>query len=99
MTCSPKPRSPFWQLHLGRATRTSRRLPIRQWRIINDFACGPESWSVADYRPVIDQLAKLKFNRLHFSLWPWQPFVHYAHKGIERRTAYLWFDYHYPDYR
>ena len=93
-TYSPKRRRPFW-LPPGESEHEPA-LPIRQWRIINDFACGPESWSVADYRPVIDQLAKLKFNRLHFSLWPWQPFVHYAHKGIERRTAYLWFDYHYP---
>lgn len=90
----PETPAPFWQP--PGAGEHEPALPIRQWRIINDFACGPESWSVADYRPVIDQLAKLKFNRLHFSLWPWQPFVHYAHKGIERRTAYLWFDYHYP---
>jgi hypothetical protein len=39
-------------------------LPVRTWRVINDFACGPESWGMSDYRPVIDQLAKLKFNRL-----------------------------------
>lgn len=71
-------------------------LPIRQWRVINDFACGPESWGLADYRPILDQLAKLKFNRLLLSLWPWQPFVHYEHKGIKRSSAYLWFDYHYP---
>ena len=90
----PETPGSFWQP--PGAGEHEPALPIRQWRIINDFACGPESWSVAEYRPVIDQLAKLKFNRLHFSLWPWQPFVHYAHKGIERSTAYLWFDYHYP---
>ena len=90
----PETPGAFWQP--AGATEHEPALPIRQWRIINDFACGPESWGVADYRPVIDQLAKLKFNRLHFSLWPWQPFVHYEHKGISRRSAYLWFDYHYP---
>ena len=31
-------------------------LSIRQWRVINDFACGPESWGIGDYRPVLDQL-------------------------------------------
>jgi len=71
-------------------------LPVRQWRVINDFACGPESWGMADYRIVIDQLAKLKFNRILLSLWPWQPFLHYQVKGIERRSATLWFGFHYP---
>ena len=71
-------------------------LPVRQWRVINDFACGPESWGMEHYRPVIDQLAKHKFNRLFLSLFPYQPFLHYAAGGIERRSAALWFDFHYP---
>lgn len=71
-------------------------LTIRQWRVINDFACGPESWGMEHYRPVIDQLAKLKFNRILLAVWPWQPFVHYEYGGIKRRSAWLWFDYHYP---
>ena len=71
-------------------------LPVRQWRVINDFACGPESWGMADYRIVIDQLAKLKFNRILLSLWPWQPFLHYQVKGIQRQSATLWFGFHYP---
>ena len=71
-------------------------LSVRQWRVINDFACGPESWGMADYRPVLDQLAKLKFNRILLSVWPWQPFLRYEVKGIERESATLWFDFHYP---
>ena len=71
-------------------------LPVRQWRVINDFACGPESWGMGDYRPVLDQLAKLKFNRILLSIWPWQPFLHYEIKGIKRNSATLWFDFHYP---
>ena len=71
-------------------------LPVRQWRVINDFACGPESWGMGDYRPVLDQLAKLKFNRILLSVWPWQPFLHYEVKGIKRESATLWFDFHYP---
>ena len=39
-------------------------LAVRQWRVVNDFANGPESWGMVDYRPVLDQLAKLKFNRI-----------------------------------
>ena len=71
-------------------------LPIRQWRVINDFACGPESWGMADYRMLIDQLAKLKFNRIFISIWPWQPFLHYEVRGVQRQSATLWFDFHYP---
>ena len=71
-------------------------LSVRQWRVINDFACGPESWGMADYRPVLDQLAKLKFNRILLSIWPWQPFLHYEIKGVKRESATLWFDFHYP---
>ena len=71
-------------------------LPVRQWRVINDFACGPEAWGMADYRPVLDQLAKLKFNRILLSVWPWQPFLHYEVEGIKRESATLWFDFHYP---
>ena len=75
---------------------TEPTLSVRQWRVINDFACGPESWGMADYRPVLDQLAKLRFNRILLSVWPWQPFLHYEVKGIKRESATLWFDFHYP---
>ena len=71
-------------------------LRVRWWRVINDFAMGPESWGMADYRPVIDQLAKLKFNRIALSTWPWQPFLHLEIKGIKRQSATLWFNFHYP---
>ncbi len=71
-------------------------LPVRQWRVINDFACGPEAWGMEDYRSVLNQLAKLKFNRILLSVWPWQPFLHYEVKGVKRESATLWFDFHYP---
>jgi len=70
--------------------------PIRWWRTVNDFAMGPESWGMADHRPVIDQLAKFKFNRLFLSLWPWQPFVDLGFRGARKRCATLWFGYRYP---
>jgi len=71
-------------------------LRVRMWRTVNDFACGPESWGMADYRIVIGQLAKMKVNRIYLSLWPWQPFLDPKVKGIRRKQAYLWFNYHYP---
>ena len=71
-------------------------LTIRQWRVINDFACGPESWGMEHYRPVLDQLAKLKFNRIFLALYPWQPFLDYEIDGLRREEAMLWFGYRYP---
>jgi hypothetical protein len=71
-------------------------LTVRQWRVVNEHAMGPVSWGLADYRPVLDQLAKLKFNRLFAYIWPLQPFVHYEAGGIKRRSAELFFGFHYP---
>src|SRR5207244_2278313 len=45
-------------------------LRVRQWRVLNEHAMGPISWGIADYRPVLDQLAKLRFNRLLLYIWP-----------------------------
>jgi len=70
--------------------------PIRQWRVVNDFACGPESWGMVDYRPLLDQLAKLKFNRILISTYVWQPFLHLEVDGVARRSAWLWYQWHYP---
>jgi hypothetical protein len=63
---------------------------------MNAHACGPESWGIAEYRPFIDQLAKLKFNRLLVYTWPWHPFVHFEAGGVRRSSATLWFGQHYP---
>ncbi len=71
-------------------------LRVRQWRTINDFACGPESWGLDEHRRVIDQLAKLRFNRIFVSVWAYQPFLDLKVKGIERKSASLWYDFHYP---
>jgi hypothetical protein len=69
--------------------------PIRQWRVLNEFACGPISWGMADYRSFIDQLAKLKFNRLLLSLWPHHPFADYTARGVRRSSATLFFGCHF----
>ena len=71
-------------------------LRIREWRVVNEHATGPVSWGMADYRPVLDQLAKLKFNRIQVSTWPLQPFVDYEAGGIRRKTARLFWGYRFP---
>jgi hypothetical protein len=71
-------------------------LRVRQWRVINEHAMGPVSWGIADYRPVLDQLAKLKFNRLLCYIWPEQPFLPLEYKGIKHAGGTLFFGAHYP---
>ncbi|NUQ64277.1 MAG: hypothetical protein HUU20_17545 [Pirellulales bacterium] len=71
-------------------------LRVRQWRTVNDFACGPESWGLDEQRRVIDQLAKLKFNRIFVSIWPYQPLLDLEFKGTGRKSATLWYDFRYP---
>ena len=67
------------------------QLRTRTWRTVNDFAMGPESWGLADHQRVLRQLAKLKFNHIMLSLWPWQPFIHYEFGGVKKQTATFWF--------
>ena len=71
-------------------------LRVRQWRVLNEHAMGPISWGIADYRPLIDQLAKLRFNRLLLYIWPGQPFLPLEHKGITQTSGTLFFGNHYP---
>jgi hypothetical protein len=72
------------------------KLRTRTWRTINDFAIGPESWSIDDHRRVLVQLAKMKFNRLLLQVYPWQPFVDYEFAGVKKQTATLWYGEQYP---
>ncbi len=66
-------------------------LKTRTWRTINDFAIGPESWGLADQQKLLKQLAKLKFNRVMLSVYPWQPFVDYEFGGVKKQTVELWY--------
>jgi hypothetical protein len=70
-------------------------LRTRTWRTINDFAIGPESWGHDDQRRLIGQLAKLKFNRVLLSVYPWQPFVDYEFGGVRKSTAVLFYGHRY----
>ncbi|MDA1015278.1 MAG: hypothetical protein O3A00_12600 [Planctomycetota bacterium] len=67
------------------------QLKSRTWRTINDFAIGPESWGLEEHKRFLRQLAKLKFNRLMLSVYPWQPFVEYEFGGVKKQTALHWF--------
>ena len=61
-----------------------------------DFADSGEGWGFKDFRPLIDQLAKMKYNRLNVGGYAWQPYLKYEVDGIKRQTVTLWYDFHYP---
>ena len=69
---------------------------VRAHPTIQDFADSGEAWGIQDFRPLIDQLAKMKFNRLNIFAFAWQPYLEYQVDGIKRQTAALWYGYHYP---
>jgi len=69
---------------------------VRAHPTIQDLVASGEAWGMADFRPLIDQLAKMKFTRMNIYTFGWQPYLHWEYKGIARRTAALWYGYHYP---
>ena len=71
-------------------------MTVRTWRVVNDLAMGPECWGMDDYRPVLHQLAKMTFNRIFVSIYPWQPFLDLRIDGLRRAWSTLWYDFRYP---
>ncbi|MCC6695452.1 MAG: exo-alpha-sialidase [Candidatus Hydrogenedentes bacterium] len=69
---------------------------IRMWKTMGDFAMGMEGWGMAEYRPFIDQLAKLKFNRIRVSSGPSQPFLGLNVRGVKNSSATLWYGARFP---
>ena len=69
---------------------------VRAHPTIQDFADSGEAWGIKDFCPLIDQLAKMKYNRLNIFAFAWQPYLEYQVDGIRRQTAALWYSYHYP---
>ena len=69
---------------------------IRAHPTIQDLVASGEAWGIADFRQLIDQLAKMKFTRINIYTFGWQPFLHWEYGGVKRRSAHLWYDYHYP---
>ena len=61
-----------------------------------DFADSGEGWGIKDFRRLIDQLAKMKYNRLNLGGYAWQPYLQYEVDGIKRQTVALWYGFHYP---
>ncbi len=69
---------------------------VRMWKAMGDFAMGMEGWGMADYRPFIDQLAKLKFNRIRVNSGPSQPFLRMTVRGVTNSSPTLWYGARFP---
>ncbi len=89
----PKGR-PFFLPELDKTFEPDFR--VRMWKTMGDFAMGMEGWGMEEYRPFIDQLAKLKFNRIRVSSGPSQPFLGLSVRGVKNASATLWYGAHFP---
>ena len=69
---------------------------IRCWRLVNDLPNGPVSWSMAENKRFLRQIAKMKYNRIHCSLWPVQPAVQYTFQGMPKPPGKLYFGLRHP---
>jgi hypothetical protein len=68
----------------------------RCWRLVNDLADGPVSWSLDENKRFLQQIAKMKYNRVFLSFWPAQPFVNYRFQGMEKPPPCFSFGEHFP---
>ena len=80
----------------GADIRLRPNMRTRCWRLVNDLATGPVSWSLEENRRFLHQIAKMKYNRVFLSFWPSQPFVRYSFQGMEKPPATLYFGARYP---
>ena len=62
----------------------------REWHFRNRGPMDSGSWSVEEHRRVLQQLAKLKFNRVSINVRASQPFVHFEFGGVARKSEGLW---------
>ena len=68
----------------------------RCWRLVNDLPNGPVSWSMEENQRFLRQIAKMKYNRIHCSLWPVQPAVQYTFQGMQKPPGLLFFGLQHP---
>ena len=72
------------------------RFRFRSYRAINNLATSLIFYGMKDYRYLIDQLAKMKFNVLYAQIYPHQPFVHYQMRGQPKVTGVLHYGWKVP---
>ncbi len=72
------------------------RFRFRSYRAINNLATSLIFYGMRDYRHLIDQLAKMKFNVLYVQIYPHQPFVHYQMRDQPKVTGVLHYGWRVP---
>ena len=72
------------------------RFQFRSYRAINNLATSLIFYGMKDYRHLIDQLAKMKFNVLYVQIYPHQPFVHYQMREQPKETGVLHYGWKVP---
>ncbi len=72
------------------------RFQFRSYRAINNLATSLIFYGMKDYRHLIDQLAKMKFNVLYVQIYPHQPFVHYQMRDQPKVTGVLHYGWKVP---
>lgn len=76
--------------------RRKPMIALRAWRGINQLPHSGAYWGLRDYRLLIDQLAKLRFNCFYAMLPPYGPFADFEWRGLRKRTAELDFGWRFP---
>ncbi|MAE64065.1 MAG: hypothetical protein CMJ18_07295 [Phycisphaeraceae bacterium] len=62
-------------------------LKLRAFRTYNDFANNPSHWAAEDYRLLLDQLAKMRYNGIAFCVGPYDPFIDLRFRGARKTLA------------
>jgi hypothetical protein len=57
---------------------------VRAHPTIQDFADSGECWGIDEFRTLINQLTKMKFNRINIYVFDWQPYLQYNIGGNAR---------------
>lgn len=61
----------------------------RGWHFENFFHTDSASWGTDEFRSVIQQLAKLRFNHVTIGIHTGQPFAHIEYAGIAQSTSHF----------
>lgn len=68
----------------------------RGWHFLNHRPTDSGAWGLDEYRRVLKQLSRLKFNRVTLEVDVGAPFVHFEYGGIKRRSAVFWLRDEFP---
>ena len=72
------------------------RFQFRSYRAVNNLATSLIFYGMKDYRHLVNQLAKKKFNVLYVQVYPHQPFVHYQMRDQPKTTGVLHYGWKVP---